>query len=319
MKNFGKIIILDSATTSDNHDVWQPLRRFGEVIIYDNTDPDQVAERIRDAEAVLTNKAPVNAADIMSAGKLRYIGVLATGYNIIDIEAAARKGVTVCNVPSYSTDSVAQQTFALLLELTNRVGEHAASVEKGQWETNPNFTYRLYAISELAGKQLGIIGFGNIGRKVAEIARAFGMKVATDSAREIPAYVERLSQEQLLASSDVVSLHTALTPDKYHMINADTLRLMKPSALIINTARGALIDDKALAEALRERRIAGAGLDVLEQEPPRDGSPLIGAPNCFVTPHVAWQSSEAITRLLQISEKNLECFIEGCPRNVVTP
>ena len=314
-----KIVILDSLTTTTDHAVWEPLRRFGEVVIYETSASSDVAPRLADAWAVLTNKAAITGADIAAAPQLRYIGVLATGYNIIDLEAAARAGVIVSNVPAYSSDSVAQMAFALLLELTNHVALHNESVRSGEWGRCESFTYRLRSLAELAGKTMGVVGYGGIGSRIGEIARAFGMNVATNSHRDdVPPYVERMDLDELLRCSDVLSLNTALTPERYHMIDARALSLMKPTALLINTARGGLVDSEALAAALREGRIAGAGLDVLEQEPPRDGSPLIGCPNCVITPHIAWQSNEAIARLLRISEENLEAFAAGAPRNVVS-
>lgn len=313
-----KIVILDSATTSDDIHVWDPLKAYGEVIVYHFSRPEDIPSRIADAWAVLTNKAALHASDFDAAKKLKYVGVLATGYNIIDLDAACKNGVRVCNVPSYSTDAVAQMVFALLLELTNRVGAHAAEVKAGRWEQSELFTFRLCPIPELAGKTLGILGFGHIGSRVAQIAQAFGMHVITTSSRELPADVERVSMEEMMRRSDVLSLNCALTPDRLKIINATTLALMKPTALIINTARGGLIDEAALAEALKEGKIAGAGLDVLTQEPPRDGSPLLQAPNCIITPHIAWQSTEAISRLLKITEQNLKAFAAGKPQNRVS-
>lgn len=313
-----KIVILDAATTSDDSGVWNPLKAYGEVVIHHFSRPDEIPTRIADAWAVLTNKASLKAADFEAAKKLKYVGVLATGYNIIDLDAARAHGVTVCNVPSYSTDAVAQMAFSLLLELTNRVGAHSAEVKGGRWEQSELFTFRLCPIPELSGKTLGILGFGNIGSRVAEIARAFGMKVITTSSRQLPADVECVSMEEMMRRSDVLSLNCALTPDRVKIINAATLGMMKPTALIVNTARGGLIDEPALAQALKEGRIAGAGLDVLTQEPPRDGSPLLGAPNCIITPHIAWQSTEAIARLLKITEHNLEAFAAGKPQNRVS-
>lgn len=313
-----KIVILDSLTTTTDHAVWKPLESLGTVVIYETSAPTDVAPRMADAWAVLTNKAAITATDIAAAPHLRYIGVLATGYNIIDLAAAAQAGVIVSNVPAYSTDSVAQMAFALLLELTNHVALHDASVRDGEWGRCESFTYRLRSLAELAGKTMGIIGFGAIGSRIAEIARAFGMNVLTNSERQLPPYAERVGLDELLRRSDVVSLNTALTPERYHLINAQTLSIMKPTALLINTARGGLVDADALADALRAGRIAGAGLDVLEEEPPRQGSPLIGCPNCVITPHIAWQSNEAIARLLRQSEDNLRAFAQGSPINVVS-
>lgn len=311
------IVILDAATTSSDDSIWQPLEKFGEVRIFPTSDSEEICNRIADADIVLTNKAPVGKEAINCAKRLRLICVLATGYNIIDLTSAKEHGITVCNVPGYSTDSVAQLTFALLLEITNRVALHNSAVVDGEWTRCGRFTFRLCDFMELSGKTLGIVGFGAIGRRVAEIGMAFGMRVITNSQRELPAGVQRVGFEQLLSQSDVLSLNSALTPDRVHLINSDALALMKPTAILINTARGGLIDERALADALRSGQIAAAGLDVLETEPPTADCPLIGLDNCVITPHIAWQSNEAISRLLDITFNNIAAFIEGRPTNVV--
>lgn len=316
-----RIVVLDGYVANSGDLSWASLGQSGELTVYDRTAPDEVIERCRGAQAVFTNKVILDEVTISALPDLRFIGVLATGYNNVEIEAARRHGVTVCNVPSYSTESVAQLTFALLLAVTNRVAEYFAGVADGEWGRCIDFSYRLYPISELSGKTMGIYGFGNIGHKVGDIAHAFGMRVISPTQKpesELPAYLEKVSLEEMFAQSDVLSLHAPLTPRSRHIINRDTLAKMKTSAILINTARGGLVDEVALAEALKSGVIAAAALDVLANEPPRNGSPLLGAPNCFITPHIAWESTEARERLIEISEQNLRAFINGRPINVVS-
>lgn len=313
-----RIIVLDSSPANDGDLSWKDLEALGTLTVYDSTTPEQVVERCRDAEAVFSNKVVMDAAVIAALPHLRFIGVLATGYNNIDLEAARRAGVTVCNVPAYSTDSVAQLVFALLLEITNRVADYSHSVKRGDWAQCPSFSYRIAPISELSGKTMGIIGFGNIGLCVATIARAFGMTVLTTSRRNLPEWAERVKLDELLSRSHVVSLNSALTPATHHIINEETLMLMRPDAILINTSRGALVDEGALAAALERGQIAAAAVDVLEEEPPRSGSPLIDTAQSVITPHVAWQSTEARRRLLAISVENLRAFLAGQPQNVVS-
>lgn len=313
-----RIVILDAFTAEQDYTCWDELKNIGELEIYHRTSPNEIVKRCAGAWAVLTNKVPLSAESIESLPCLKYIGVLATGYNIVDIAAARARGVTVTNIPGYSTDSVAQSVFALLLELTNHVGLHSEAVMSGEWQKCTDFTFRKGRIIELCGKTMGIIGFGQIGHRVSEIARAFGMNVITSSLKEKPEYVKYYPLEDLLRNSDVVSLNTALTPENHNMINKQTLSLMKPTAYLINTARGPLIDETALAEALRDGIIAGAGLDVLTQEPPRNGSPLFGLSNCVITPHIAWQSTDALGRLVRIAVNNLEAFEAGTPQNIVS-
>ena len=312
-----KIIILDGYVANSGDLSWEPLRELGELTVYDRTAPEEVTERAADATAIYTNKVLITD-DVMEAlPELKFIGVLATGYNNVDIDAAHRRGITVCNVPAYSTDSVAQLVFAHLLHILNSIGDYAASVNSGEWAGNRDFSYRLRPFDELAGQTIGIIGMGNIGHRVAAIAQAFGMRVVTNSGRELPDGVERVSLDELFRQSDVISLNSALTPATKGIISREALALMKPTAIIINTSRGPLIEEEALAEALREGRIAAAGIDVLCEEPPRKGSPLIGCPRCFVTPHIAWQSSQARQRLVDISIDNLRRFLDGKPQNRV--
>lgn len=312
-----KIIILDGYVANSGDLSWEPLRELGELTVYDRTAPEEVTERAADATAIYTNKVLITD-DVMEAlPELKFIGVLATGYNNVDIDAAHRRGITVCNVPAYSTDSVAQLVFAHLLHIVNSIGDYAASVNSGEWAGNRDFSYRLRPFDELAGQTIGIIGMGNIGRRVAAIAQAFGMRVVTNSGRELPDGVERVSLDELFRQSDVISLNSALTPATKGIISREALALMKPTAIIINTSRGPLIEEEALAKALREGRIAAAGIDVLCEEPPHKGSPLIGCPRCFVTPHIAWQSSQARQRLVDISIDNLRRFLDGKPQNRV--
>ncbi len=313
-----KIVVLDASPANDGDLSWKGLEDLGNLTIYSRTAPDEVVERCRDAEAVFSNKVVLNAEIIAALPKLKFIGVLATGYNNIDIEAARKHGVTVCNVPAYSTDSVAQLVFALLLEVTNRVSDYSASVKRGDWANCPVFSYRLAPITELSGKTMGIIGFGNIGLRVGTIAKAFGMTVITNSQRDLPEWVERVKLDELLSRSNVVSLNSALTPKTHHIINEETLGLMRPDTILINTSRGALVDEAALTAALRRRQIAAAAIDVMEQEPPREDSPLMECDNCFITPHIAWQSTEARQRLINISAENLRAFVAGTPQNVVS-
>lgn len=313
-----RIVILDADTISEDRSIWSPLESLGKVEAYGNIQPEDVAARINGAWAVLTNKVPVSLHPMEQTPSLKYIGVLATGYNIVDIDAAHRLGITVTNIPGYSTDSVAQLVFALLLELTNHTGNYSQEVNAGRWERSPLFSFRLSPIVELARLTMGIYGFGTIGRRVAEIARAFGMKVITPSNKTLPEGVEHVEPEELWRCADVISINAAFTPEQTSLVNARTLAMMKPTAYLINTARGGFVDEQALADALNSGRLAGAGIDVVSQEPPRNGSPLIGARNCVITPHVAWQSTEALRRLVDIAVANLKAFDCGSPLNVIS-
>ncbi len=316
-----KLICLDGATLYPVDDArWGRLSEFADVEIYDNTPAGMVVERARDAELLLTNKVPVGAAEIAALPSLRYIGVLATGYNIVDTEAARAAGITVCNIPAYSTASVAQHVFSLLLGIIGRVERYAAEVSQGSWSRCKDFTYRNGEWHELAGKTMGIVGYGNIGSAVARIAEAMGMNVAVATSKPqsaLPQGFVKLSVDDLFATADVVSLHCPLTPDTRGMADARRLAMMKPSAILINTARGPLVDEASLADALNEGRIAAAGLDVLSTEPADAACPLPGARNCFITPHVAWASVEARQRLLDITVENIRAFLAGAPVNVV--
>ncbi len=316
-----KIVVLDGYAMNPGDLTWSWLKKYGTYTVYDRTEAQQAVERIGDAEAILINKVPITEDLMNSCPNLRYIGVNATGYNVVDISYAHKKGITVTNVPGYSTSAVAQQVFAFILAFSNRVTEHNDSVYNGDWIACPDFTYWKTPLCELEGKILGIIGFGAIGKKTAIIAQAFGMKVLfhsrrKESADSIPS-VEYCSKEELFAKSDFISLHCPLTNETKNLINKDTIALMKKSAFLINTARGGLIDEAALQNALIEKRIAGFAADVLSEEPMKKDNPLYRAPNTIITPHIAWASLETRTRLMSIVEENIKLFLSGKPLNVV--
>jgi glycerate dehydrogenase len=308
-----RIVILDGFTTTAGDLDWSPLEGLGSLTVYDRTAPEAVEARSREADAILINKTQLGADVLSRLPRLRYIGILATGWNTLDLAAAHAQGITVCNAAGYGTDSVAQHTFALLLELSSRVCVHARSVQTGAWSASPDWTYLQAPLMELSGKTLGLIGPGRIGGRVAEIARAFGMQVQ-ESGRS-----GGLPPGQLFETSDVVSLHCPLTPQTHEMVHAGLLRRMKPGAFLINTSRGALIREADLAQALREGWLAGAALDVLAQEPPPPDHPLLHAPNCLITPHIAWATPESRSRLIRIAAENLRAFAAGSPRNLVIP
>lgn len=313
------IIVTDGATLNPGDLSWEALGAFGSYEVYPRSTPAETLERCRDAEAVITNKVVFDRAVIAALPKLKYIGVTATGYNIIDVAAAAERGIVVTNVPTYGTASVAQMVFALLLELTQHVGHHAATVREGRWARCDNFCYWDFPLIELADLTLGIVGCGRIGQATARLADAFGMKViGYDAFPFTSGLIAPVSLDELLARSDVVSLHCPLTPDTQGLINAARLARMKPSAFLINTSRGPLVNERDLADALNAGRLAGAGVDVLSTEPPKPDNPLLTAKNCVVTPHIAWATRSARQRLLQTSLDNLGAFIAGQPQNVVS-
>ncbi|MCR5512387.1 MAG: D-2-hydroxyacid dehydrogenase [Prevotella sp.] len=313
-----KIVILDGYSANPGDLSWQELEQLGEVTVYERTNPTETLARAADAEIVLTNKVVINKDVLVQLPKLKYIGVLATGYNVVDIEAAHERGIVVTNVPAYSTESVAQMVFAHLLTVTNRTEHYAIQNRNGRWTENPDFCYWDFPHMELAGKTFGVVGLGNIGQRVAQIALAFGMKVkAMTSKTTLPAGVEKVSLAELLAASDILSLHCPLTESTRHLINAETLRQMKPTAVLINTGRGPLIDDEAVAKALADGRLAAFCADVLTEEPPKADNPLLQQPNAFITPHIAWASKEARIRLLQVATNNVRAFIGGKPVNMV--
>ena len=315
-----RIVVLDGYTLNPGDLSWDGLHALGPCTIYDRTPPDHVVARAGDAEIVLTNKTELAGGIIEQLPRLRYVGVLATGYNVVDVAATRRRGIPVTNVPTYGTRSVAQMAIAHVLNLAVRVGDHARSVAEGGWSRNPDFCYWNAPLMELAGLTMGVIGLGQIGRTTSDLAAALGMKVLGYDPQPqvpLPETVELVDLDRLFSTSDVVSLHCPLTPQTHHMVNARRLSQMKPAALLINTSRGPLVDEAALAEALDAGRIAGAGLDVLSTEPPSPDNPLLRAKNCYVTPHIAWATKAARQRLLDVAVDNVRAFLEGDPRNVV--
>jgi glycerate dehydrogenase len=322
------IVVLDGFTLNPGDLSWDSLHALGNCTLYDRTAPGDVIERARHAEIILTNKVVISKEIIAQLPELRYIGVLATGYNVVDVSAAKERGIIVTNVPAYSTHSVAQTVFALLLELTHRTGHHSNEVRKGRWSSNPDFSFSDFPLMELHGKTFGIIGFGNIGRAVAKIASAFGMNVLVSSRTNYTSQVLKTGEvssdiaftdtESILRRSDIVSLHCALNDQTRLLINKERLQMMIPSAFLINTGRGPLVDEQALADALNDGRLAGAGLDVLSSEPPSPDNPLLSAKNCIITPHIAWASFAARTRLMDAAVNNIRSFINGTPVNVVS-
>jgi len=314
-----KIVVVDGYTLNPGDLSWDGLYALGECVVYDRTASGEVAERADGAEIVLTNKAVLSADVIAGLGRLRYVGVLATGHNVVDVEAAAARGIPVTNVPAYGTESVVQMTFAHLLNITHRVAHHARTVREGRWTGCADFCYWDYPLIELAGLTMGVVGFGRIGRAVARAAKGFGMRViACDAAPvEAPAGCEIVGLDEVLRRCDVLSLHCPLTPETDRLVNARRLAMMKPTAIVLNTSRGGLIDEAALAEALNAGRIAAAGLDVLSSEPPGADNPLLTAANCFVTPHIAWASRAARQRLLDAAVDNVRGFLAGKWQNVV--
>ncbi len=316
-----KIVVLDGYTLNPGDLDWSEVEKLGELIVYDRTSQQEVVKRCEGAEAIFTNKTALGAATLNQLPELKYIGVLATGFNIIDTETAKKNGVIVCNVPGYGTQSVAQFTFALLLELCHHVQEHSDSVKNGGWTRSPDFSYWNSPLIELAGKTIGIIGFGHIGRKVGDIASAFGMDIIasgrTHTNQPGRSNFRWVSMDELLKESDVISIHCPLTNDTQGLINTTNLRKMKRSAFLLNTSRGPIINDADLAEALNEGLIAGAAIDVLSVEPPPADNPLFKAKNCIITPHIAWATSEARARLMDTVVSNLAAFTSGAPVNVV--
>lgn len=311
-----KICILDGYSLNPGDLDWSPVERLGDVTLFDRTPADKIVERAADADIVLTNKVPFSADTLRQLPRLRFICVLATGYNIIDTEAAARQGVVVANIPAYSTMSVAQMAFAHILNITNHVASYAREVADGKWTNCPDFCFLDSALTELAGKTMGIVGLGNTGMATARIAVAMGMKVVamtSKSADTLPEGITPAPLDDVLASADVVSLHCPLTPSTRHLINAASIAKMKPSAILINTGRGPLVDEQAVADALNGGRLAAFGVDVLSQEPPRGDNPLLSARNCFLTPHIAWATLEARTRLMSTATENVRQFIAGEP------
>jgi glycerate dehydrogenase len=318
------IVVLDGYTLNPGDLTWEGLESLGKCVVYDRTPPEEVVPRAEDSQIILTNKTVLSSDVISQLPKLRYIGVLATGYNVVDTEAARARNIPVTNVPTYGTQSVAQMVFAHLLNLAQHVAHHAGTVRAGRWASNPDFCYWDMPLIELAGLTMGIIGYGRIGRAVANLALAFGMNViaydidtSLKITRDSPSEVQFVQMDDIFRDSDVISLHCPLTPQTKNIINEERLKKMKKTAFLINTSRGPLVDEQALAWALENEWIAGAGLDVLSEEPPDKNNPLIEAKNCFITPHIAWATHSARKRLLQIAVDNVASFLEGKTKNVV--
>lgn len=318
-----KLVILDGHTANPGDLSWEEFEKLGDLEVFERTSGEQMIGRLQGAAIALTNKAFINRQMMCALPDLRYIGVTATGYNIVDVQVARERGIIVCNVPEYSTQDVAQAVFALILELTNHTGHHAATVRAGIWSRSQDFCYWDYPLIALEGLTLGIIGYGRIGRAVGRIGQAFGMKIL--ATRHSPSNNTRndraqyVDLETLLRESDVVTLHCPLTPESERMVNAQFLAKMKRTAFLINTARGGLVDEAALADALSQGVIAGAGLDVLSAEPPPVDNPLLNAKSCVITPHIAWATKNARERLLKISAENIRAWLDGKPKNVVNP
>lgn len=316
-----KIVILDAYVANPGDLSWEALEKLGDLQTYDKTSPEDVVSRIGDAEVVIVNKTVIDEAVLEACPSIKFITVLATGYNVVDTVAAAKRGIPVSNVPAYSTDSVVQHVFALLLEIAVHVGAHNKAVKEGEWTQSPYFSFWNYPLIELAGQTLGIVGYGGIGRAVAKVAQAFGMKVVANRRNPRPEDsadgVEMLSLDELYAVSDVISLHAPLNDSSKHMINQESIAKMKDGVILINTARGPLIEDEALAEALDSGKVYAAGIDVAATEPIPADNPLLTRENCIITPHIAWAPLAARRRLLEITAKNVEAFIDSKPQNQV--
>ena len=309
-----KIVVLDGYCLNPGDLSWEDMASLGDLRVYDRTSPAELLNRAEGAEVLITNKTLITGNDMEALPQLKYIGVLATGYNVVDVESAKEKGIVVTNIPAYSTNSVAQMVFAHLLNITQRVGHYACMNRQGKWSDNADFCYWDTELIELNDKWMGIIGFGNIGQATARIALSFGMKVGVFTSKaqsELPGGVKKMSLEEIFKNCDVVSLHCPLTPSTQEMVNVERLNLMKPNAILINTGRGPLINEQDLADALNEGKILAAGLDVLSTEPPLSTNPLLSARNCFITPHIAWATKEARIRLMRIAVNNLNEFMKG--------
>lgn len=314
-----KITVLDGHAANPGDVSWDDIRALGDFTVYERTPADKVVERIGDSDIILLNKIKITREIVLQCPNLKYIGVLATGYNVVDTKACREKGIVVTNIPSYSTDAVAQHVFAFILEFSNQVASHSASVHAGDWIKNPDFCYWISPLTELAGKTLGIFGFGNIGQKVAKIAHALGMQVIVHvhSEKSFTGGEKTVTTEELFSNSDYITLHAPMTEETANLINEKTLSLMKPTAILVNTARGGLVDEAAVRKALDGKKIAGYAADVILNEPMNADSPLYKAPNCLLTPHIAWAPKETRERLLGIATENLKAFIAGKPQNMV--
>lgn len=315
-----KIVVLDGYAANPGDLSWDGLKEFGDLTVYPRTKQDEVVSRLKNAEIALTNKVSFTREILEQLPKLKYIGVNATGYNLIDLEAASERGIVVTNVPAYSTDSVVQSTFAHLFNITNQVSHYASAARELRWSQNPDFCFWDTPLHELSGKVMGIVGLGNIGMKVAKIAMSFGMDVfacTSKNSHSLPDGIQKTTIDGLLSVADVISLHCPLMPETYHLINDDTLQKMHPGMILINTARGSLVDEAAVARALNDGRLAGYGADVMEQEPPQADNPLFACPNAYITPHIAWATEEARKRLLNVVIDNVRKFCEGTTQNRV--
>ena len=316
-----KIVVLDGYAANPGDLSWEGLEALGQCVVYPRTSANELLERAADAEILLTNKVIINKEAMEALPQLKYIGVLATGYNVVNVEAARERGIVVTNIPAYSTPSVAQMVFAHILNITQRVGHYADEARQGVWTQSQDFSYSNTPLWELQGKKIGIVGLGNTGYNTARIAIGFGMKVyayTSKSRLQLPPEIRKVELDELFATCDIVSLHCPLTADTHHLVNESRLKLMKPTAILINTGRGPLVDEQALADALNNDTIYAAGVDVLSTEPPTADNPLLSAKNCFITPHIAWATKEARQRLLQIAQDNVEQFIKNKPINVVS-
>ncbi|MBE7091906.1 MAG: D-2-hydroxyacid dehydrogenase [Clostridiales bacterium] len=313
-----KIVITDASTVTNGDISLKVFEQFGEVAIYDVTEPDQVAQRIKDADAVIVNKTVLNRHNLKDANNLKYIGLFATGYNNIDLEYTNEKGITVCNAPGYSTEAVAQHTFAFILSILNRVGEYNETVKQGDWIKSRTFSYFPLPLSELSQKTIGIVGYGSIGKQVGEIAKAFNMRILVNNRSKVQdETVTQVSFDELLKNSDIVTLHCPLNKDSENIMNEDAFSKMKDGAVFVNTARGGMVDEYALRNALESKKLLGAGLDVLKKEPMDKDCPLFNVPNCYITPHIAWAGVETRTRLLKLVIENIQAFIDGKAQNTV--
>ncbi|MCQ2239395.1 MAG: D-2-hydroxyacid dehydrogenase [Bacteroidaceae bacterium] len=315
-----KIVVLDGFAANPGDISWESLQQLGECVIYDRTSPAELMERAAGAEVLLTNKVIISAEAMKNLPQLKYVGVLATGYNVVDIKAAAELGIIVTNVPAYSTYSVAQMVFAHLLNITHHVAHHADAVRQGRWSSNPDFCFWDYPLIELMGLKMGVVGLGNTGTATAKIAQAMGMEVHAYTSKaqdQLPEGFQKSTLEDLFKECDVISLNCPLTENTKHLVNAERLALMKPTAILINTGRGPLVNDQDVADALNEGRIQAFAADVMTVEPPSADNPLLSAKNCFLTPHVAWATTAARQRLMQIAVANVKAFQEGKPQNVI--
>lgn len=317
-----KIVVLDGYTLNPGDNPWEGVSALGELTVYDRTPADKILERAAGADVLLTNKTPISREAIAALPALKFIAVLATGYNVVDTVAARARGISVSNVPVYGTDTVAQHTIALILELCNRVGLHNAAVQTGEWGACPDFCFWKTPLVELMGKTLGVVGFGRIGRRVAEIARAFGMHILYVRRPEIVGifpHAQGVTLEELAATSDVITLHCPLLPENTGFVNEAFLHSMKRTAFIVNASRGPLINEADLAAALKAGTIAGAALDVVAKEPPAGDNPLFGLGNCIITPHIAWAGLHARRSLMRTTVENIQAYLKGSPVNVVNP